>query len=293
MELENSIEVIKRIILKLEEGEKMNNMTENKLEKKVNTLKVPGASIYYEVRGSGPLLLLISGGSGDASSFNILLNYLTDQYTVVTYDRRGYKRSKIDEPSQELQMETESNDIHHLFTALSYEEAYIFGSSLGAAIALDFVSRYPEQARSVVAHEPPEFYLTSNEAENIEFMKSIKKISQQQGETAGKKAIAEMVGVKIKNTKAQDNDNSKFFLEKELPMINNYRFDFNGLKNAMNMTPIVIGAGSTSPKDSPNYLGANAISQNLGIDLTMFPGDHVGWAREPMEFTKKLTEILK
>jgi hypothetical protein len=27
------------------------------------TLKVPGATLYYEVRGAGPVLLLICGGS--------------------------------------------------------------------------------------------------------------------------------------------------------------------------------------------------------------------------------------
>jgi hypothetical protein len=30
---------------------------------KTNTLRVPGANLYDEVRGSGPVLLLICGGS--------------------------------------------------------------------------------------------------------------------------------------------------------------------------------------------------------------------------------------
>lgn len=29
---------------------------------KAESLKVPGASIYYEVRGSGPVLLMMPGG---------------------------------------------------------------------------------------------------------------------------------------------------------------------------------------------------------------------------------------
>jgi len=35
---------------------------------KTETLKVPGANIYYEVRGSGPVLLMIPGESRDTSS---------------------------------------------------------------------------------------------------------------------------------------------------------------------------------------------------------------------------------
>lgn len=37
---------------------------------KNGTLQVIGASIYYEVRGSGPILLLIHGGGGDADKFH-------------------------------------------------------------------------------------------------------------------------------------------------------------------------------------------------------------------------------
>jgi pimeloyl-ACP methyl ester carboxylesterase len=36
---------------------------------KTETLQVPGASLYYEVRGSGPVLLMIPGGPMDADGF--------------------------------------------------------------------------------------------------------------------------------------------------------------------------------------------------------------------------------
>ncbi|GGP12618.1 hypothetical protein GCM10011346_29300 [Oceanobacillus neutriphilus] len=36
---------------------------------KNGTLQVPGANIYYEIRGSGPMLFLIHGGGGDADKF--------------------------------------------------------------------------------------------------------------------------------------------------------------------------------------------------------------------------------
>ncbi len=36
---------------------------------KSNMLKVPGTSLYYEVRGEGPVLLLIAGGSADAGVY--------------------------------------------------------------------------------------------------------------------------------------------------------------------------------------------------------------------------------
>ncbi|CUB12290.1 hypothetical protein BN2127_JRS1_04077 [Bacillus cereus] len=43
---------------------------------KNGTLQVIGASIYYEVRGSGPILLLIHGGGGDADKFHNIADHL-------------------------------------------------------------------------------------------------------------------------------------------------------------------------------------------------------------------------
>ncbi len=50
---------------------------------KNGTLQVIGASIYYEVRGSGSILLLIHG-SGDADKFHNIADHLAKWYTVVT-----------------------------------------------------------------------------------------------------------------------------------------------------------------------------------------------------------------
>src|SRR5437879_3223234 len=59
-------------------------------------LDVPGARLYFETRGSGPLMLLIPGANGDANAFPPFANLLANEFTVVTYDRRGYTRSMLD-----------------------------------------------------------------------------------------------------------------------------------------------------------------------------------------------------
>jgi len=48
------------------------------------TLKVPGATLYYEVRGAGPVLLMIPGGPMDAGGFAPLADCLADRCAVVT-----------------------------------------------------------------------------------------------------------------------------------------------------------------------------------------------------------------
>src|ERR1700742_182340 len=64
----------------------------------VANLTVPGATIYYEVRGRGPTLVLIPGGPTDAASFDGIAAVLERSYTVVALDPRGNSRSKLDAP---------------------------------------------------------------------------------------------------------------------------------------------------------------------------------------------------
>ena len=63
-------------------------------------LHVPGARLYFEVRGTGPLLLISQSGEGDAGRSVDLVDQLVEDHTVVTYDRRGLSRSTLDDPSR-------------------------------------------------------------------------------------------------------------------------------------------------------------------------------------------------
>src|SRR5215211_450513 len=58
-------------------------------QSRTDTLRVPGATLHYEVCGTGPVLLLIPGGPADAGGFASIRNVLSDRYTVVTYDPGG------------------------------------------------------------------------------------------------------------------------------------------------------------------------------------------------------------
>ena len=101
---------------------------------KRQALRVPGATLSYEVQGNGPLLLLIPGGGNDSHVYNGLVQHLASQYTVVTYDRRGLSHSILDNPQEEQYVEAHSDDAHRLLLELGsdYESAYVFGSRGGA-----------------------------------------------------------------------------------------------------------------------------------------------------------------
>ena len=108
---------------------------------------MPGAEIYYEVRGSGPILLIIPGGPQDAGVFADVSRHLADRYTVVAYDPRGNSRSTFDGEPEELSLDVQADDAAALIGALGGGPAYVFGTSGGAQIGLNLAARYPELVR--------------------------------------------------------------------------------------------------------------------------------------------------
>src|ERR1017187_4380715 len=101
---------------------------------------VPGARLYYEVQGSGPVLLMIPGGPTDAGIFAGLAGFLADRYTVVPYDPRGNSRSVLDGPPEDQRMDLHGDDAAQLPTSLSGEPAHALGSSGGAQIGLNLAA---------------------------------------------------------------------------------------------------------------------------------------------------------
>ncbi len=263
---------------------------------KSDTLRVPGANLYYEVYGSGPLLLLIHGGGGDARAFNGMARYLADCYTVVAYDRRGLSRSTLDDPEEVQHVETQSDDAHRLLAALTNEPAYVFGSSGGALIALDLVARHPEQVRTLVAHEPPS-HLEPGLKERHE---AIREIYRRQGAAVAMQQFLTQIGVSYRDREPDAElpgpgerpaENMKFLMEREFAMYERYRLDFAALKSAMTRTRIVITAGAGG-RQYIGYEHAIALAEQLGTGVVEFPGHHVGYVSHPRAFATRLHEVL-
>ena len=126
------------------------------------TIRVDGASLYYERRGSGPALLMISGGGGDAGYYSGVAERLADTYTVLTYDRRGNSRSTVDDPTAPLRMAEQSADALAVLAHHDLTQALVFGGSGGALIGLDLAARHTAAVRGSIAHEPPVLHLLSD-----------------------------------------------------------------------------------------------------------------------------------
>ena len=96
------------------------------------------------------LVVLIHGSMDRGPSFSRVATRLAD-LRVLTYDRRGYHRSRDAQPL------AASLDEHvdDLFSVLDGRHAVAAGHSYGGSVALAAASRRPHQIRAVVAYEPP------------------------------------------------------------------------------------------------------------------------------------------
>jgi pimeloyl-ACP methyl ester carboxylesterase len=123
---------------------------------------VNGAELYHEVRGTGPPVLLIMGATGDGGHFDAFADVLADEFTVITYDRRGNGRSPVPAGWQTTSPEEQADDAAALLDALGTGPAAVFGTSSGGNFALCLMVRHPGSVRGSILHEPALYALVDD-----------------------------------------------------------------------------------------------------------------------------------
>lgn len=119
---------------------------------RVGRYRVNGTTLYAEVRGSGPALLLIHAGAEDAEEYRPIAERLTE-FTVVTYDRRGTLRSgREDWPGKGSAQH--ADDAAALLETLALSDVLVFGGSSGGNVALRLALRHPALVRRALIWEP-------------------------------------------------------------------------------------------------------------------------------------------
>ncbi len=277
-------------------------MTQTSAQPVVRSLAVPGATLHYEVRGSGPALAVI-GSPMTASEFASVADALAVDHTVVTYDPRGLGASPIDNPAQDSTPELRADDVAAILEDLGAGPADVFGSSGGAVTGLALAAKYPGWVRTLVAHEPPllELLPASDAARQRAATRDIIATFHSDGPGAAMAKFMATAGFDQSEdgTPVQQGpppapsemakqlaDLSRFF-NHELLCTTTYVPDVQALKTAR----IVVGIGAES-EHLITHGTSLALCRRLGIEPVVFPGDHGGFMAAPAEFANALRAVL-
>jgi pimeloyl-ACP methyl ester carboxylesterase len=259
-----------------------------------HSLDVPGARLHYEVRGSGPLLMLI-GHPMDSSGFAAIAPLLADDHTVVTYDPRGFGRSTIDDRDQDAEPDMLADDVRRVLEAVGGGPADVVGSSGGAVTGLALVARHPGHVRTLVAHEPPVALLLPDAEKARADVHDIYDTYRASGIGAAWQKFFAFAGIAVPPqgedvapSEAVVATSERFFLHGTLP-IALYEPDLAALRAAP--VRVVVAAGTTSKGELANRTAA-ALAERLGTPLVIFPGGHGGFATDAEDFAAVLRRTL-
>lgn len=132
-----------------------------------------GTALAYDVHGSGPALVYITGASCFRSFKPILqdVKEFAKEFTVYNYDRRGRGDSGDTAP---YSIEREVEDIEAMIDAAG-GKANLYGHSSGAVLALEAALRLGDKVNKVVMYDPPYVH---DEAEKVTYGQLSQKVQK-------------------------------------------------------------------------------------------------------------------
>ena len=111
---------------------------------------LPGVRLWYTDSGdSGVPVILLHANTGNADSWQYNIpGFVEAGYRVITFDRRGWGRSRAN-PGSGPQPGTIANDLHALVEHLGLDRFHLVGVAGGGFAAYDYVLWHPERLRSM------------------------------------------------------------------------------------------------------------------------------------------------
>jgi pimeloyl-ACP methyl ester carboxylesterase len=113
-------------------------------------LRRDGVTLYYEVHGSGPALLLSHGFSATSAMWQGQIAALSASHRLILWDMRGHGRSDYpDDPALYSEAHTVA-DMAAILDAAGARSAIIGGLSLGGYMSLAFHAAHPGRTEALL-----------------------------------------------------------------------------------------------------------------------------------------------
>jgi pimeloyl-ACP methyl ester carboxylesterase len=131
---------------------------------------VNGLRLYYELRGSGPpIVLLHGGGSTIDTSFAPILEALAKSRLVIAFDQQGHGRTS-DVAGRPFSFRQSADDAVALLEHLKIDKADFLGYSNGGHIAVEIALSHPQAVRRLII----ESAMLSRQGADAEFWEGFK-----------------------------------------------------------------------------------------------------------------------
>lgn len=109
-----------------------------------------GESLYYELRGEGPVVTFVSTIYVMSTAWRNFTTELVRSNRILTYDLRNQGASS-EAPAPFAQ---HVRDLAHLLDALEIEQTYLVGTSISTLICRDFAIAHPQHVKGLVLAGP-------------------------------------------------------------------------------------------------------------------------------------------
>ncbi|QWF80433.1 alpha/beta fold hydrolase [Amycolatopsis sp. CA-230715] len=265
-------------------------------EVRSGTVEVPGAQLYYEVRGSGTPLLLIQGGISEAGATDQLAAELAEDHEVISYDRRGLSRSTASDDVP-VTMALHADDAARLLAALTDRPAHVVGASIGALIGLHLAVDHPARVTTVIAHEPPMSKVVHEDTREKE-LDTVAELAT----SDVRKAIRHMVSLAGERPKPEEgarpapmvgdvDKNLTWFFANDFPAVRASDLDAGKLSAVPDLAAIKLTGGAEF-SERWEYRCARQLARDLDLAFTEIPGGHEAPSSHPSGVAAAVRNLL-
>jgi pimeloyl-ACP methyl ester carboxylesterase len=234
----------------------------------------------------------------DASFFAPVADLLAPDHTVLTTDPRGIRRSRLEDPDQDLTPDMCAEDLSHILTQLDAGPAVVFGSSGGGLNVLALALAHPEQVSAVITHEPPLLELLEDREQQRAATEDVVATFRTGDVGAAWGRFMMQANIDIADgppppppgaPDPQAVADERFFFTHWLRPATRWLPDVAALRDGA--PPIVVGIGEASAGQICDRT-SSALAGALGIERTVFPGGHAGFVEDPDAFAARLRTVI-
>ena len=116
--------------------------------------------LYYDSKGNGEPLLLISDITQDSQSWEHIHNNLSRHFRVITFDNRCSGRS--DYADSGFTISDMAQDVINLLNFLKIERAHILGHGMGGFVAQEIAIQHPDRVLKLILEDSSPFLSLRN-----------------------------------------------------------------------------------------------------------------------------------